>query len=131
MVQQSEVDENKEKLFTKLFSSARGHALVTTHPYASLKTLFRKPSGKNRMEKRAHTSHRSTHMKLSTSLANVTFGLHLTMKSFFCSVVSFTILANKDLPHFVLASSSRIHFLYVVAEVEKVGSSFTRFGQDG
>jgi hypothetical protein len=53
------------------------------------------------------------------------------MKSFFCSVVSFTILANKDLPHFVLASSSWIYFLYVVAEVEKVGSSFTRFGQDG
>jgi hypothetical protein len=61
-------------------------------------------------------------MELSTSLANVIFGLHLTMKSFFCGVVNFTILTEKDLPHFILASSSRSYFLHVVdvAEVEKV-----------
>ena len=50
------------------------------------------------MEKRARTPHGSTHMELSASLANVIFGLYLTMKNFFGADVGFVALAGRDLP---------------------------------
>jgi hypothetical protein len=94
----------------------RDHPPVRLAKNSIPKTQWEKLNG----EKSTHISWVYTYIKLSTSLANVIFRLHLTMKSFFCGVVNFSILSNKDLPHFVLTSSSRSYFLHVVAEVEKV-----------